>query len=196
MFEYKIIFALTAATLEIIANFPYIRDILARKTKPHLFTWFIWNLLTGISFFILASEGAGVGVWVTGVTSFACFGILILSFFFGERKITTSDWVCLILAFLSLAIWKGTDDAFLAMIIIVIVDTLGFIPTFRKTFLKPYEETLSTYLLVTCKHFLTLLALQMYTPTTILYPSALLLTNFLFVIMLIMRRKKVTAEHS
>lgn len=191
MLEYKIIFALIAATLEVLANFPYIRDILARRTKPHLFTWLIWTLLTGISFFILVSEGVGVGAWVTGVTAVTCLGILILSFFFGERKITSFDWICLILAFASLALWKSTDDAFLAMIIIILIDTLGFIPTFRKSFLKPYEETLSTYLLVTCKHLLTLLALQMYTPTTIIYPSFLLMTNFLFVSMLIIRRKKV-----
>jgi hypothetical protein len=196
MLEYKVIFALTAASLEIIANFPYIRDILARKTKPHLFTWLVWSLLTWISFFILASEGAGVGAWVTGVTAVACLVILTLSFFFGERKITTSDWVCLILAFFALALWKVTNDAFLAIIIIILVDTLGFIPTFRKTFLKPYEETLSTYLLVTCKHLLVLLALQMYTPTTVLYSSVLLLTNLLFVVMLITRRKKVIVQHT
>jgi hypothetical protein len=191
MLEYKIIVALIAATLEVVANFPYIRDILAKKTKPHFFTWLIWTLLTWISFFILVSEGAGVGAWVTGVTAVTCLAILVLSFFFGERKITISDWVCLMLALFALVLWKNANDVFLAMIIIVTVDTLGFIPTFRKSFSKPYEETLSTYLLVIGKHILTLLALQMYTPTTILYPSILFLTNFLFAIMLVIRRKKI-----
>jgi hypothetical protein len=129
---------------------------------------------------------------VTGVTAVTCLAILVLSFFFGERKITISDWTCLALALFALVLWKNANDVFLAMIIIVIVDTLGFIPTFRKSFSKPYEETLSTYLIVIGKHILTLLALQVYTPTTILYPSILFLTNFLFVIMLVIRRKKVT----
>ncbi|MDB5260566.1 MAG: conserved rane protein of unknown function [Candidatus Nomurabacteria bacterium] len=191
MLEYKIFFALVASAFEIIANFPYILDILARKTTPHFFTWLIWTLLTWISFFILVSEGAGTGALVTGVTAVTCLGILTLSLFYGARKITTSDWICLILAFFALALWKITNNGFLAIIIIVIVDTLGFIPTFRKSFLEPYKETLSTYLLVTCKHLLTLFALQMYTPTTILYPAILFLTNFLFVIMLIIRRKKI-----
>lgn len=192
MLEYKIIFTIIAVILEIVANFPYIRDILAKKTKPHFFTWLIWTLLTWISFFILVSEGAGVGAWVTGVTAVTCLAILVLSFFFGERKITISDWICLVLALFALVLWKNANDVFLAMIIIVIVDTLGFIPTFRKSFSKPYEETLSTYLIVIGKHILTLLALQVYTPTTILYPSILFLTNFLFAIMLVIRRKKVT----
>jgi hypothetical protein len=191
MLEYKMIVALIAATLEVVANFPYIRDILAKKTKPHFFTWLIWTLLTWISFFILVSEGAGVGAWVTGVTAVTCLVILVLSFFFGERKITISDWVCLVLALFALVLWKNANDVFLAMIIIVTVDTLGFIPTFRKSFSKPYEETLSTYLIVIGKHILTLLALQVYTPTTILYPSILFLTNFLFAIMLVIRRKKI-----
>lgn len=192
IFEYKIIFTIIAVILEIVANFPYIRDILAKKTKPHFFTWLIWTLLTWISFFILVSEGAGVGAWVTGITALTCLVILCLSFFFGERKITILDWVCLMLAFFALVLWKNANDAFLAMIIIVMIDTLGFIPTFRKSFSKPYEETLSTYLLVTGKHVLTLVALQTYTPTTILYPSVLFLSNFLFVLMLTTRRKKIT----
>jgi hypothetical protein len=192
IFEYKIIFTIIAVILEIVANFPYIRDILAKKTKPHFFTWLIWTTLTWISFFILVSEGAGVGAWVTGITALTCLVILCLSFFFGERKITILDWVCLILAFFALALWKNANDAFLAMIIIVMIDTLGFIPTYRKSFSKPYEETLSTYLLVTGKHVLTLVALQTYTPTTILYPSVLFLSNFLFAIMLVIRRRKTS----
>ena len=191
VFEYKIICAVVAATLEIIANFPYIRDILLKKTKPHLFTWFIWSLLTVLSFFILISEGAGTGAWVTGVTAMTCLGIFVLAFFFGERKITISDWICLVLAFFALILWKNVNDVFLAMIMIVIADTLGFIPTFRKSFYRPQEETLSTYFLVTCKHVLTFLALQAYTPTTILYPGILFLTNFLFVVLLVVRRKRL-----
>ena len=192
IFDYKIIFAFIAAILEIIANFPYINDILLKKTKPHLFTWFIWSMLTVLSFFILISEGAGAGAWVTGVTAVTCLGIFLLAFFFGERKITISDWICLVLAFFALILWRNANDAFLAMIIIVLVDTLGFIPTFRKSFSKPNEETLSTYFLVTCKHILTFLALQSYTPITILYSGVLFITNFLFVVMLITRRKKLT----
>jgi hypothetical protein len=37
MLEYKIVVALIAATLEVIANFPYIRDILAKKDQTTLF---------------------------------------------------------------------------------------------------------------------------------------------------------------
>lgn len=192
MNEYKIIFGIVASVFEIASNFPYIRDILLRKTKPHLFTWFIWTLLTGISFFILISEGAGVGAWITGVTSLACLTVLVLALSYGERNITKMDWICLVLAIIGLVVWRITDNAFFAIILILFVDTLGFMPTFRKSFYKPYEETLSAYVLVTIKHMLTLLALQAYTPATILYPTFLLMTNLAFVSMLITRRKKLT----
>jgi len=188
MFEYKVILATLAALCEVASNFPYIRDILRGTTKPHLFTWFVWTLLTGISFFILVSEGAGSGAWVTGVTTITCCVVAILALFHGERHITRSDWVCFLCALLGIVLWKLTDNSFLTIIIILSVDTLGFIPTVRKSFYKPYEETLSAYVLVALKHLLTFTALQAYTPTTMLYTLFLFSTNTLFVSMLLVRR--------
>lgn len=45
--DYKLIIAIIAAVLTIIAYIPYFRDIFANKTKPHLFTWLIWGITQG-----------------------------------------------------------------------------------------------------------------------------------------------------
>ena len=70
-------------------------------------------------------------------------------------------------------------------------DACGFIPTFRKAFHKPHEETLMEYALSVVKFTIALFALESFNLTTWLYPASLVLTNGLFVAMLLGRRRSL-----
>ncbi len=52
----KIMGGTIAVGLSIYGHIPYIRDILANKTKSHIYTWLIWTVLTFISFFCASSR--------------------------------------------------------------------------------------------------------------------------------------------
>jgi len=86
-------------TLSVIIAFigyvPYIRDLLAGKTKPHLFSWTIWSLLTAIGLFAQLSDNAGPGAWTTMLTLIICLFITVMSFQRGTRAISRLDWVAL-----------------------------------------------------------------------------------------------------
>lgn len=84
------------------------------------------------------------------------------------------------------------------MILITVIDTLGFAPTFRKAYHKPQEETLITFALSAVKFVISIVALSNYSTVTVLYPASLVLMNGLFVAMLIIRRKQlgITKEKS
>jgi hypothetical protein len=47
--DMKFWFAIAAAMVGIAAFLPYLRDMLARKTRPHAYTWLIWILTQGDS---------------------------------------------------------------------------------------------------------------------------------------------------
>ncbi len=72
-----------AVTIGMIGYAPYLWSIFKGRTKPHLFSWFIWGVLTAIAFAIQISEGAGAGAWVTGITAAVCFLITALSIKYG-----------------------------------------------------------------------------------------------------------------
>lgn len=42
----KQVLGVIAILLALIAYIPYIRDVLRRKTKPHVYSWFIWGFLS------------------------------------------------------------------------------------------------------------------------------------------------------
>lgn len=192
--DYKIILGAIASIISFIAYIPYVRDIFNGKTKPHVFSWLAWGLLTGIVFFAQIAKGAGPGAWVTGFAAVACMFIAAAAFFRGEKNITRIDWISFIGALLGGVFWKLTDNPLAAVILVTIADSLAFVPTVRKAYKKPWEETASTYFLNALKFAIGLLALQSLNLTTVLYPAYLVLANGLFVIMLFVRRKTITAS--
>ncbi len=74
-----------------------------------------------------------------------------------------------------------TSTPFWSVILVTMIDFVGFLPTLRKSLLKPFEETLSIYVLTSLKFFLALLALQDYSVITALYPAYMIVVNLLFV---------------
>lgn len=179
----------------VIAYVPYFRSILSGHTKPHMFTWLIWSLLSGIAFFAQQKGGAGAGAWATGFEMVACFSVAAVSFFVGEKDITRSDWVSFLTALCAIPLWRITQEPFAAVLLVSVIDTLGFYPTFRKSWMKPGEELLWTYTLSASKYVLALFALDAVNWTTALYPAVVVISNMSFVLLALCRRHALKRPH-
>lgn len=173
----------------ILSVVPYYYFVCKHTIKPHAFSWFIWGVLTAIGFTAQMTEGAGAGAWATGVVSIACLGIAALALKYGERNITRSDWVCFIAAIAAIPLWVITDDPLGSVILISVIDVLGYIPTIRKSYHKPYEELMFTHVTGTLKYVFALLAMENWTLTTWLYPAAICSANVVLVALLLWRRQ-------
>lgn len=182
---------ITATLIALYSYIPYFRDIFSGKTKPHAFSWLVWFLLTAIAFVAQVKDDAGAGAWVTGFTALVAFFIFMAAVTRGEKNITRSDWLCLVGAFLAMGLWAITNSPLVAVILITVIDALGFAPTFRKAFHKPQEETAITFALSAIKFVIAIAALTNYTAVTVLYPASLVIMNGLFVTMLMIRRRQL-----
>lgn len=190
--DYRIILGVLAALISIISYVPYIRDCIKKKTNPSLYTWIVWAVITLIAFLAQLSAGAGAGAWVLGVT--VLIDVLIVSFAFRntQSKLSVSDNLCFVLAILAIISWQATNNPIYAIIFVILADALGFVITFKKTYYRPFDETVSTYVLAAIKHIFAFFALSIFTLATYLYPSYLIIANILFVIMVLIRRKKLS----
>ena len=189
--DYQVVAAAGASLLGIVSFFPYYRDVLRGSTKPHLFTWIIWTTLTGATALIQLAAGGGVGALVAGVESLSCFGITLFAVSRGERSIMRFDWMCLILAFVAIALWLVVHQPLLAIAFAVIADLLAFLPTFRKSYRKPHEETASQFALSAAHWLVSLFALESRTLVTLLYPVAISLFDLTLFFSLIVRRRQL-----
>lgn len=180
-----------ATVISIVSYIPYIRDILAGKTKPHAFSWLVWATLVTIGFFGQIADKAGPGAWVTASTALLCFIVFLFSLTKGERNIVLLDWLSLLGAGVAIIFWLLTKGPLLSVILVSLIDAIGFIPTFRKSYVKPNEETLITYASSVVKYLLSLISLTNFSLITTIFPISLILTNGLFVIMVLVRRKQL-----
>ncbi len=192
MQEIKTIVGAIAISLVFVGYVPYIRDTIRGKTHPHIYSWFLWATISAIGFALQISDHAGIGAYVTLAAAIISYIICIFGIRSGQKDITKSDTVFFCLAFISLLIWIVAKQPVVSVIVISITELLAFIPTIRKSWNKPYSETLSSYLMNTFRFALALFALQKYSIVTALYPTTWLLANGLFGILLIIRRKKIT----
>lgn len=185
----KLLFGVLSSVLSVIVFIPYYRDILRRKTQPHMYSWLVWGILQITGALAILKGGAGYGSWWLVVGAFFCLGIFVLSFKFGTKNVKRFDLYCLIAAVIAFAAYLFVQDPLYSVILVVIIDTVGFFPTFRKGYEEPHTETASLYVLSATTNLIGLLALQQYSLTTALYTSVLFVTNSIMSIILISRRR-------
>ncbi|MDO8480830.1 MAG: hypothetical protein Q7S65_03350 [Nanoarchaeota archaeon] len=194
MLDYKVSLAIIASILGVIGYFFYFRDVFRGKTKPHAFSWLLWGLLGSIAFAGQLVGNAGPGAWVTAFTALSCLLIFVAALKIGEKRIVFADWLSLAGALVCLLLWYLTNNPLLAVVLAILIDAFAFFPTFRKSFSKPEEETASTYILNGTKYFIALFALNQYSLLTTLYPAYLVLTEWSFVAMVLIRRRQLAKK--
>lgn len=185
----KTLFGVLSVVVNFIGYIPYFRDTLKGQTTPHIFTWLVWFVLATIGFSVQASNGAGAGSWVMGFTALATLTIFLSALKNGRKNIAQADWVSLALAGLALCLWFFTKNPLLAIILTTTVDVVGgFFPTFRKSYMKPREETVSLYVMYALAWMFSLLALEKFDLTNAFAPVIFIAVNVTLVAFLLVRR--------
>jgi len=187
--NYHVIFGLAGFVIGLWGSAVYIASIFRGQTKPHVYTHLVWGIITAIAFFAQIYDHAGPGAWAIGLTATACLFQAALALKYGEKNITRSDTLALLLSLLAIAAWIVTKEPLLSVILSCVIDVVAFIPTFRKSWQKPWEENLTAYNIANAKLMLSLLALTNFTAITALYPIVGFSVNVLFVGGCLWRRK-------
>ena len=192
-YNWKELLSIVAMLITLTAYFPYIRGIVQGRNKPHVFSWVIWGITTSIVFLVALAEDGGAGAWAIGVSAMLTIIIAVLAWLNrADNSITLLDRVFFITALSSLPFWYFTANPLWAVIILTTVDILGFGPTFRKVYSRPFEEQPSFFCLFMLQYIIVIIALENRSLTTVLFPSAMV-SACLFVIILILYRRSVVA---
>ena len=192
---YKELLSALAIALTLLAFFPYIRSILNDEVKPHVFSWVIWGTTTFVVFLAQLEDDGGVGAWPIGVSGVITIFIALLAYVKrADIVVTRIDWLFFVSAISSLPIWYFTADPLLAVVVLTVVDVLGFGPTVRKTYANPYSESLLFFALFAARNFIVILALENYSVTTVLFPAVIAIACVLLITM-IMYRRRVTENN-
>ncbi len=180
-----------AVIITFIGYAPYVRDTIKGKTKPHVYSWFIWAFVTFIIFALQVAGKGGAGTYTTLATAILCLAIFILGMRNGHKDITKFDTVTFIISLIATGIWIFAKEPLISTILIVTINTLANLPTIRKSWKDPHSETLFTWEMGAVRNLLGLIALSNYSILTWLYPATNLLINIIESSLLIYRRKQL-----
>lgn len=193
MFEldYRIILWVATIWLAIYWYYDYILDTIKWKTTPHLFSWIVFLIMDAIAFLIQIWDNAGPWAWGTLATWLMWLFIVWLALKNWEKNITSTDMIAFALAIISIILYVLVESPVYSLVTVLCILIFAMYPTFRKSYNKPQEETLSLYIIAAIRSGISIIATLNISLLTIGLPVFIILINALFISMTIIRKKQL-----
>ena len=187
--DVKIILTVIATAIGVVAFFPYLRDTFSLKTKPHAYTWLIWAITQGTAVFGIWYGGGGWGALNLTIGTLFVIVVFLFSIKYGTKNITKSDTAILVAALSAIIIWWRLDQPLISVIMVSVIDVIGYVPSFRKSYQEPWSETLISWILFSASNIFAILALEEYNLLTVTYLAAITSANIALFLLCFFRRK-------
>ena len=177
MFTLSSLIGLFAGVLTFFAYVPYFFSMLKGKTKPHRVTWwilvFVGLMLAGGYY----SLGARNSIWVPIGYILGPLLIALFSFRFGEGGWSAFDRLCVEGVLIAAFFWWLFDATFIALIINLVMDWIGLMPTVLKSYHRPHTEDRLSWVCWFSGSFFNLFAVGHWTLELSFYPVYMVLGN-------------------
>lgn len=200
MFDWKTIAGIGAGIFSLLGFIPYIITIFQGKTRPNRASWSIWASLGIVLAVSNYSAGARETMWLLTAYAACQITIAILSLKHGEGGWNTFDRTCLFGAFISIVLWQLYDSPLIAISISIAIDSLGALPTIKKSYLEPESEDLFSWMMFWIAGTLNICALSQLSIELVAQPIYLFSFNSIVVFLLwlpkLQNRKKVKHRES
>jgi hypothetical protein len=174
----------------------YLRDIIARNSKPHRVTWAVWTCIGVLGFGTAHSAGAGPGAYVAAVyvVGAAVTFLLSLSERYGKAGVSRRDEVLGVLAVGGIVMWRfGGLGNSAAAAVAVLCDAAALWPTVREAWRQPFTEALPAWVADAVAACCGVIALERYTLAAVAYPVYLFIGTGVVVAVLGISRRRSQA---
>ncbi len=193
----KLSITLISSFFVISSLFYYIYFIVKRKALPHALSWLIWGATTLVVYFAQLTENTGIGSLTTLVAGLTYFLIGGVAYCYTKKgTFTKGDWLSVSLAIIAVLLWIITSEPLYAVILITLADNIGYYPTFRKAYYKPFEEMPLIYFIGFWKFSLPLIIFHEVTLTNALFPICITFMECALFIFLLVRRWQLKSSFS
>jgi hypothetical protein len=188
MANFQEIIGRIAGIISLVGFVPYILTILQGKTRPNRVTWWIWTVIGGMLCASYYSAGARYTLWVPISYVIGPLTIAVLSIKYGEGGWNKFDRLCLYGASVSLVLWWLLGSPLIALMINILIDLFGALPTIRKSYYEPETEDRLSWSLFLTGNSINLSAIQNWSLATSIYPLYLLSISAIIMTLINYRR--------
>jgi hypothetical protein len=189
MLDVNVLAGRVAGLFSLAAFVPYILSTLRGRTKPNRATWWIWTVvgfLLAVSYY---ASGARHTLWVAVSYVLGPLITAILSLKFGVGGWTRLDRGCLLGAGAGTLLWWVSGSPLMALVINLVIDFLGALPTMSKAYADPGGEDPWAWSLFLLGNTLNLFAIEKWRFSIAVYPVYMFLLSALILLLLTSRRR-------
>jgi len=186
----RMILSLISGIAALTAYIPYIISIVRGQTRPERMSWFIWTVLGIIAFVSQLAEGARSSLWLVGVLTLGGLTIFLLSIRYGMGGILRRDLIALIFTIAGLGVWYLFGNPIIGLATVIAVGSASAFLTGLKAYQHPGTEAKITWLLASTAALLTIISLDYFTLSIVVYPTYIFLTNFVILLAAVLGQRK------
>lgn len=184
-------FGISAGVLGIVGAFVYIQDTYKRKTLPHRFAWFIFLIISIISFLSQAALGAQASLIYAGW--FVCNNVIIFTLSLrkdaGYGGVTLINIIGLVLAVTGILLWVTLTSPLSALLSVLVAEIIGALMIVAKSYKQPQTETISMWVLGIMASVLNIFAVGKIDFALLAFPVYLFVANVAIVSAILIGRK-------
>ena len=177
-----------SSVLTLVCPIPYIIDIIKGNTKPRVVSWLVWSVLGGISFIASLAEHQYPTAALLLCMTIADMIVVVLGWKNGDRKISKIDLTCLAGATIGIILWITFNSPSFAVVVMILTDFIGGVPTLVHVWNKPHEETVATFAISFVAAVLTMTTIKDWRITAFAYPLFIVIITFVYVVVITLRR--------
>jgi hypothetical protein len=172
---------------------PYVRDILAGRTRPYRWTWLIWAVLAIVVCASQRADGASWSLVMAAVQAVLTSVIFALAIRRGEGALGAVERVMLAVAAGGVVGWLVAGEPVVATACVVAADLIGAAMMLPKTYRDPESETLATFALASVAGAFAAGAVGRLDASLLLYPVYFCVANAAIALLIVSRRAQARA---
>lgn len=172
----------------VVTQVMYVRDVIKKKVKPSVLSWFGWALLMGVGMFSqIVESGLEYSQLGVIVCTFGCIAIGVTALILKNYSLKKIDWYILAAGLFCLVLYAVSNNAWLTTIYSITADFIIAIPTLIKVFANPETEKSKAWYISFVSWSLTLVLCFNHDLLYALFP--IYLFTFCSAIIILMNRK-------
>ena len=181
-----------AGVISLIAVVPYIIAILRGETRPNKATWWVWTAVGLMAASSYYASGAGQTIWFALSYVVGPISVALLSVKYGEGEWSRFDRICLMSAGGSLALWMIFSSPLVALLLNLVIDFMGALPTIRKAYHDPSGEDRIAWALYFFGALVNMFAIETFEFSIVIYPIYMFVVIGMITVLVF--RKKAPAK--
>ncbi len=184
------VLAIVGSLVAAAGTVPYIIETIQKKAKPRVVSWLTWALLTGLAGAAALADGQIAAALFAFAGTLATTAVFITGWRYGDRSFTKLDITCMSGVIVGLTLWLSFDSPALAIWGSIVIDFIGFVPTYVHAWKKPKEETPLFFALAATGGLVSTIAavpVGGWTVTSVAYPLYVAISMIICLAILIVR---------